>query len=461
MTVSNAIHLFTSDYDYGLSSEQIEERNPALNLLDNVTSSLTYRSFLYPGSTRKFDTNRIVESKEQLKSVGGRSIRMKTPDGEFLDGIHIKAKNFKDIFEKYLTLIALKDLSDKSQEMIFTLKPEFCKREKALFFPSYTYEPSDEGAKEFLKHLQSLRFGELRFDGQVPDFYESKEKNKGFLESFFTKKVSGVNFRLFYLPKQIEELRSINEEILSNPTVLISGGNGGLYIFYKTLAALYLIRGLDVILADFRGYGTSTGTPTAYNTKLDLETIYQYLSKEKKVENKDILLHAHCLGAGSATDLAARREGINIIVDRSFADIGGLLKQGTDYLLRNNKYISKYIPEGISQRISTLVSNLLNYSITYDNIKNLNKIKGNVAIVRADNDEIITEEEAMKQINSREEKTVIYTSVGHNNLWISSKEGDDNKTETEALNQFLLNNNLYRKIFELTPFENYSYSEVG
>lgn len=131
----------------------------------------------------------------------------------------------------------------------------------------------DEGAKEFLKNLQSLRFGELRFDGQVPDFYESKEKNKGFLESFFTKKVSGVNLRLFYLPKQIEELRSITEEILSNPTVLISGGNGGLYISYKTLVALYLIRGLDIILADFRGYGTSTGTPTAYNTKLDLETI--------------------------------------------------------------------------------------------------------------------------------------------------------------------------------------------
>lgn len=136
MIVNNAIHLFTSDYD--LPKEQIEVRNPVLNLLDNVTSSLTYRSFLYPGSTKKFDINRIVASKEQLKSVGGQSIRMKTPDGEFLDGIYIKAKNFKDIFERYLTLIALKDLSDKSQEMIFTLKPEFCKREKALFFPSYT-----------------------------------------------------------------------------------------------------------------------------------------------------------------------------------------------------------------------------------------------------------------------------------------------------------------------------------
>jgi alpha/beta superfamily hydrolase len=79
------------------------------------------------------------------------------------------------------------------------------------------------------------------------------------------------------------------------------------------------MRGLDVMMVDFRGYGNNQGLPTAYKTKLDMETAYQYLAKEHGVKNKDLLLHGHCFGAAPATDLAARRKGISIIVDKSFS----------------------------------------------------------------------------------------------------------------------------------------------
>lgn len=458
MTINNEINIFKADYNYGPVQERPVQRYYLTNLFDNLTAK-AYKKFIYPGAAKKFDKDRLSLSKNQLKAIGGKVVSMKTPDGELLDGMYLKARDFKTSLEKYLSLVSITKTSENSEELLFTLKPEFCTKEESMFFPSCTYKPCDQEAINFLEHVQSLEFGELTMDGPLPEIKENESRSGriyNYLRSFIYSKVRGVNFRLHCLPKQIEELRSLNEEIVSNPTVLISGGNGGLYIFYKSLAALYLIRGLDVMLADFRGYGDSTGTPTAYNTKLDLETVYQFLSKEQGVKNEDILLHGHCLGAGSATDLAARRKGINILVDRSFSNIRHLTKEVISEMVEEFNIFS----EKNSGRIGTVASHFLCQSVHYDNASNLSRVEGKIVLIRATNDDVISEDDFTKLVETPKEKTIIYTDRGHNDYWIYSGNRLNNKhaekstfKTSEEFNQFLIEANLYRKVFDLFPIE--------
>lgn len=463
MTINNEINTFKADYNYGPVQERPVQRYYITNLFENLIAR-TYKKFIYPGAAKKFDKDRLSLSKNQLKAIGGKPVSMKTPDGEILDGMYLKVRDFKTSLEKYLSLISITKTSENSEELLFTLKPEFCTKKKSSFFSSCTYKPCDQEAINFLENLESLKFGELTMEGPLPEIEEDESRLGriyNYLSSFIYSKVRGVNFRLHCLPKQIEELRSLNEEISSNPTVLISGGNGGLYIFYKTLAALYLIRGLDVMMADFRGYGNSTGTPTAYNTKLDLETVYQFLSKEQGVKNKDILLHAHCLGAGSATDLAARRKGINILVDRSFSNIHHLTKEVISEVVGEYNIFSKKN----SERISTVASHLICQSVHYDNASNLSRVEGKIVLIRATNDDVISEDDFTKLVETPKEKTIIYTDRGHNDYWVYTGNRLEKNNElnayaqistfktSEEFNQFLIEANLYRKVFDLFPIE--------
>lgn len=472
MTINNEINIFKAEYNYGPIEQQIVERYSLTNFLDNLASKV-YKPFIFPATNRKLDEVRVSESKDQLKAIGGKSLLLETPDGAMLDTMYLKARDFKTSIEKYFYLVSTNSTSNKSQELLFTLKPEFCTKEiikeKDQYLSSYRFKPSDERAIKFLVFLKKLGFSEINF-GRLPNIQKNVNTlSKTFLkylESYFNRKIYGVNFRIHTLPKEIERIRSFNEEISSTPTAVISGGANGLYIFYKTLAAHYLIRGLDVILADFRGHGASIGIPTSYNTKLDLETVYQYLSKKEGIKNKDILLHGHCLGAGSSTDLAARRKGVNIIVDRSFSNINNLLQEDIQVILSDYEFdifpfseeinsLSDILSTQNIQKISSLTSSLLSNFVVYDNATNLSKIEGKVALVIATNDDIISEEEIDNQLKVFKEKTIIYTNKGHEGSWLY-KERESNSDMTsitatsEQFNEFLIESNLYMQIFDLS-----------
>jgi hypothetical protein len=212
----------------------------------------------------------------------------------------------------------------------------------------------------------------------------------------------------------------------SSPTALISHGSASTYAAYKGLAISYLLKGLNVMLIDLRGYGKSEGTPTDHKTKLDFETAYQYLSSEKKLKNSDLLVHGYCLSGGPASDLSARREGVNVILDRTFADFVDVAK---------NNY----------KKIEKILQKLLPYIINYNNVENIKKTRGNVAIVRAVNDNEIPEDQFLKLVenlpNSEKGQTMklIHSEAEHTGLWTGE--------EMAALqfNNFLEKSNLTRK----------------
>jgi hypothetical protein len=116
----------------------------------------------------------------------------------------------------------------------------------------------------------------------------------------------------------------------SVPNVLFFHGNGEIGPEYDDIAAVYNQRGFNFIIADFRGYGFSNGTPNAENTQLDahhiLDFVLNYLSS--KSYKGPLVLMGRSLGSVSVLELSQRypKDFSGLIIESGFADEEPLFK---------------------------------------------------------------------------------------------------------------------------------------
>jgi fermentation-respiration switch protein FrsA (DUF1100 family) len=129
-----------------------------------------------------------------------------------------------------------------------------------------------------------------------------------------------------HLPHEIKIVSGDGEKInavyLENPaanfTILFSHGNaedlGNVAPFMQQFHDL----GYSVLLYDYRGYGTSEGTPSERKTYQDVEAAYRWLVAEKKVDPKTIIAQGRSLGGGPATWLAAHHDVGGLVIESTF-----------------------------------------------------------------------------------------------------------------------------------------------
>ncbi len=79
--------------------------------------------------------------------------------------------------------------------------------------------------------------------------------------------------------------------------------------------------GFSVFAYDYRGYGTSDGTPSEQNAYGDADAAYTYLTQQLKIPPKQIILYGRSLGGGSATELANRYDVAGLILESTFTSI--------------------------------------------------------------------------------------------------------------------------------------------
>lgn len=114
----------------------------------------------------------------------------------------------------------------------------------------------------------------------------------------------------------------ISAVYLPNPaatyTILYSHGNAeDLGDIQPVLQELHNI-GFSVFAYDYRGYGTSQGTPSEGNAYRDIDAAYNYLTQQLRVPTQRIIAYGRSVGGGLAVDLAARKLVGGLIMESAF-----------------------------------------------------------------------------------------------------------------------------------------------
>jgi len=109
------------------------------------------------------------------------------------------------------------------------------------------------------------------------------------------------------------------------PWILFFHGNGEVVSDYDEIAPLYHQRGLNLIVADYRGYGESNGVPTLTDLVQDAHAILREIMKElsKRELRRDLWIMGRSLGSISALELAYRYQDAirGLIIESGFPSV--------------------------------------------------------------------------------------------------------------------------------------------
>jgi uncharacterized protein len=106
--------------------------------------------------------------------------------------------------------------------------------------------------------------------------------------------------------------------------------------------------GFSVFISDYRGYGKSEGSfPSEAQVYADAQTAWIYLTQQRGINPKEILIYGHSLGGAIAIDLATKHpEASGLIVESSFTSISDMVRRDAKFaifpidLLLNQKFDS-------------------------------------------------------------------------------------------------------------------------
>jgi hypothetical protein len=107
----------------------------------------------------------------------------------------------------------------------------------------------------------------------------------------------------------------------SDYTIVYTHGNaedlGDIQVVLQELQNI----GFSVFAYDYRGYGTSQGTPSERNAYRDIDTVYDYLTQQLHVPGRQIIAYGRSVGGGVAVDLAARKPLAGLILESTFTTV--------------------------------------------------------------------------------------------------------------------------------------------
>ena len=193
----------------------------------------------------------------------------------------------------------------------------------------------------------------------------------------------------------------------SYPSILFFHGNGEIARDYDEIAEYYNRLGINLIVADYQGYGLSNGKPTKNNLHNDANIIFKYVN-DYLFNNKYIgkrFIMGRSLGSASAFEIATKFYDLidGCIIESGFA---------TEYPLLQLMQID---PKSIGFKLE-------------DGFMNLSKImayKGPLLIIHADMDDIIPFSQAdLIYIKSTSTEKDMYkvTGANHNNILSIARE---------------------------------------
>ena len=108
-----------------------------------------------------------------------------------------------------------------------------------------------------------------------------------------------VNLAAWFVPAK-------DKDQIGKGVILFCHGNGGNIGDRVSYLPIFRDLGLSTFLFDYRGYGKSGGKPTEEGTYNDVEAAWQYLTQEKQIPPKKIIIYGESLGGAIASYLAQK-----------------------------------------------------------------------------------------------------------------------------------------------------------
>lgn len=92
------------------------------------------------------------------------------------------------------------------------------------------------------------------------------------------------------------------------PVIIFFHGNGEIVADYDDVARQYISMGISFIPIDYRGYGISTGSPSASSLIKDAHLVFEYLVKRMMAldMNGPVIIMGRSLGSAPALEIASR-----------------------------------------------------------------------------------------------------------------------------------------------------------
>lgn len=116
------------------------------------------------------------------------------------------------------------------------------------------------------------------------------------------------------------------------PVILYFHGNGEIAADYEPLAPFYTRLGLTLFVCDFRGYGTSDGTPTATALLDDAWACWERAPETlaaRHIDAGDLFVMGRSLGSAAALEIASRAgdDVKGLILESAFAETFALIER--------------------------------------------------------------------------------------------------------------------------------------
>jgi alpha-beta hydrolase superfamily lysophospholipase len=184
------------------------------------------------------------------------------------------------------------------------------------------------------------------------------------------------------------------------PVILFFHGNGEIAADYDKIGSFYTRRDMHILVVDYRGYGTSDGTPTMSKMLGDAIVIQQSLDKvfeDHGIRPSGIFVMGRSLGSAPAIEVAVnappgRLSGL--IIDSGFAETSVLLE-------RLGAPTESQIPD------------------RHNNISKMKRLQVPLLIIHGDLDSLIPSSEAsrlLEHANCDEKELLLIHGAGHNSL---------------------------------------------
>jgi hypothetical protein len=198
----------------------------------------------------------------------------------------------------------------------------------------------------------------------------------------------GLRISAWYIPS--ESQRAV---------ILFSHGNGGNISHRLDKIKMLHEINVDILIFDYRGYGTSQGSPSEEGLYLDVEAAYNYLIKQKNIPAQKIVGYGESLGGAVIIDLASKYEMGGIIVEGTFTSIRDMAK----------RYFP-FIPAFV-------------YKTTFNSFEKIRGINFPKLHLHSMSDEVVPFELGKKLFdNAPEPKEFVKLQGGHNDSFIISRE---------------------------------------